>query len=283
MSKFIEMFSKDPNQMTGNQPLMEGTNPAPMLGGRPTGYAANPLEEIGQAVTATVKQQIELFEMFTGCQTRNRYHIFITNRAGVQTYLFKGKESSNCCQRNCYPPGFRPYEMRLRHMSSSDSKDDFSGYYAKFEKPCKLACCCFCRPVSTGKYWENEVPFGKIVEPCVICSPAFEVYDSNGEVKYKIILSWFQCGFLCRATWFGPCFDTHLKIVDRDGKNVGSVLKKARGIRGLISDCDTFTITFPDNASAQDKMTLLGGTIMIDYSYFENDDRSCLQKCFYRC
>ena len=48
-----------------------------------------------------IKQKVELFEVITGCETKNRYNIFIRNYDGSFLYLFKVKENSNFCVRFC--------------------------------------------------------------------------------------------------------------------------------------------------------------------------------------
>lgn len=50
---------------------------------------------------AFIKQKIELMEVFTGCETKNRYKVFIRYPDGRTLYLFKAKEDSGCCERQC--------------------------------------------------------------------------------------------------------------------------------------------------------------------------------------
>lgn len=67
------------------------------------GFAPDPMAVLAEARTAIVKQQIELLEVFTGCETKNRYHVYITTHSGQFVYLFKCKEESDCCARMCCP------------------------------------------------------------------------------------------------------------------------------------------------------------------------------------
>ena len=67
----------------------------------PLGYTLNPIIALESATTAIVQQEIELMEVLTGCETQNRYHVYITTNTGQNVYLFKCKEQSTWCERNC--------------------------------------------------------------------------------------------------------------------------------------------------------------------------------------
>jgi hypothetical protein len=67
------------------------------------GFAPDPMAVLAEAKSAIVKQQIELLEILTGCETKNRYHVYITTHSGQFVYLFKCKEESDCCARMCCP------------------------------------------------------------------------------------------------------------------------------------------------------------------------------------
>jgi hypothetical protein len=41
------------------------------------GFTPDPMFQLSQAKTAVIKQQVELFELITGCETQNRYHVYI--------------------------------------------------------------------------------------------------------------------------------------------------------------------------------------------------------------
>ena len=72
-----------------------------LFGGKPMGFCADPLFQLSQAKSAIIKQQVELLEILTGCETQNRYHVYITTHSGEFVYLFKCKEQSGWCDRNC--------------------------------------------------------------------------------------------------------------------------------------------------------------------------------------
>ncbi len=67
------------------------------------GFCMDPMEKLNDAKSAIIRQQIELMEILTGCETPNRYHCFITTNSGQFVYLFKCKEESSCFDRQCCP------------------------------------------------------------------------------------------------------------------------------------------------------------------------------------
>lgn len=64
--------------------------------------AEDPLEELKNAKEAIIKQKIEIFEILTGCETANRYYVYVKDpNSGDKNVIFKCKEQSGCCMRNC--------------------------------------------------------------------------------------------------------------------------------------------------------------------------------------
>lgn len=64
-------------------------------------FVSDPLAELATAKSAFIRQKIELFEIMTGCETPNRYHVSVTNGNNETVYLFKAREDSGWCTRNC--------------------------------------------------------------------------------------------------------------------------------------------------------------------------------------
>jgi len=59
------------------------------------------MSSLEKAVGASVRQKVELFEAITGCETRNSYNIFLEFPSNEYAYVFKCKEFSSWCERNC--------------------------------------------------------------------------------------------------------------------------------------------------------------------------------------
>lgn len=59
------------------------------------------LNSLRLANGAHIKQKVEIMEAFTGCETKNRYNVFLKHSDGTYVYIFKAKEDSSWCSRNC--------------------------------------------------------------------------------------------------------------------------------------------------------------------------------------
>ena len=131
------------------QPMVQPGAPGYMPPGQPgvpLMFVENPLQELAGSKVAIIEQQVELLEMLTGCETKNRYHVYIQNPYGQKQYLFKCKEESGWCERNCCPSDSRPFLMRVKHVSGqAQMTDDFSKTYAEFNRAFKCTCCCLAR------------------------------------------------------------------------------------------------------------------------------------------
>ena len=110
-------------------------------------FANDPMFELSRAKNAIIKQQISLLEMMTGCETANRYHVYIQTHTGEFIYLFKCKENSDWCVRNCVSSEARPFNMQIKHIVNNNDygQDDFANSFANFERPFKCTCCCLAR------------------------------------------------------------------------------------------------------------------------------------------
>ena len=93
----------------GMNPMMNGMGMNPMMGGVPGmmgygpanfQYCDDPLKELAQCTGAIIRQEIEMFEVISGCETQNRYQVFIQSPMGLK-YAFQCNEKSGCCSRCC--------------------------------------------------------------------------------------------------------------------------------------------------------------------------------------
>jgi hypothetical protein len=250
--------------------------------GVPMGFINDPLVELSHAVAAIIKQEIEILEIISGCETKNRYHVYIRNQQGGFTYLFKCKEESGWCVRQCCSSTARPFEMKVRHIQNGHDYglDDYMDTFATFTKPFKCTCCCLARPEMTGILTKNKLPIGKVVEPCTLCDAEYKIYNQRDEFKFRIDGSCCQCGMCCKNSCCGKCsdviFDVHnaSKSIQTQENRDGMIKKKSGGIKEFISDADTFELIFPIDATAEEKLMLIGTVLMIDYRHFEDDSTS---------
>ena len=50
-------------------------------------YCEDPIKELNQCTLAIIRQEIEMFEVYSGCETQNRYQVFIQSPMGIK-YAF---------------------------------------------------------------------------------------------------------------------------------------------------------------------------------------------------
>lgn len=69
----IPMMTTEPNY-----------NGAPMsMGYMPTNLINGP-HELSQCTWAIIRKQVEMFEVLTGCETQNRYYVFLQSSIGLK-------------------------------------------------------------------------------------------------------------------------------------------------------------------------------------------------------
>ena len=246
------------------------------------------LSELVKAREVVVEQKIELMEVLTGCETPNRYNVFLVDKERQKTFLFKCKESSNCFCRNCVPSSNRSFYLKMHHIISSNKNTDYKHTIADFERDFMFTCFCCCRPQMNGFFKGEETDnnngfsqekrigesMGKVVEP-FSCGPTLLIYGSDGKIRWKIYGEYCQCGFWARDISLGKFYEVDFWIYDYDTdvssqKPVGNIHKVFKGLNELVTDCDAFILTFPKKANAIERLLLIGSIIMIDYRFYED-------------
>ena len=192
-----------------------GVGYMPPMQPNPMVFVENPLQELAASKVAIIEQQIELLEMITGCETKNRYHVFLQNPYGQKKFLFKCKEESGCCERNCCPSDARPFLMKVKHITGQNQmQEDFQKVYAEFNRAFKCTCFCLARPSMNATFAKSKVFFGKVVEPFTCCDPIFNVFDKDKAIHFRIRLDCCQCGFCCRNSCCGKLSSVTLNIYE---------------------------------------------------------------------
>ena len=60
-------------------------------------YYEDPMKELNQCSGEILRQEIEMFEVYSGCEKQNRYQVFIQSPMGIK-YAFQCNERSSCCE-----------------------------------------------------------------------------------------------------------------------------------------------------------------------------------------
>ena len=269
----------DPN-LTG-APMAMPMGPMPYLINSPQNfvYFMDPMTELSQSSGAIIRQQVEMLEVVTGCETQNRYHVFIETPMGLK-YAFKCNERSGGCARCCCAPSNRELEMIIRHVISHEQLDgDLAKIFVRIEKPCTCPCCCFCRPHMDVRLEDTNKFIGQIREPCTCCDLDTEVYDSVGNLRYLITGDCCQLGLCCGST-AQKLASINFNILE-GGRVVGSFKKLSSSFGEFFSKADSYRVGFPPNARPEDKMLLIIAGLMIDYQFFEKDEDTPTQSYYY--
>ncbi|XP_044741630.1 phospholipid scramblase 2 [Chrysoperla carnea] len=202
-----------------------------------------------------VHQKVELLEVFTGFETRNKF--VIKNSLGQQVYY--AVEDSDCCTRNCCGP-MRPFDMRIF--------DNFRNEVIHLNRPLACDSCCFpCCLQSVEVSSPPGTVIGTVEQNWSLCYPSYSVKNEFGATVLNIE------GPLCKFSCFG---DVKFKVMSADGSTkVGKISKQWSGlIREGYSDSDNFGITFPLDLDVKVKATLLGACMLIDMMFFEKSNNN---------
>lgn len=248
----------------GYMPGMMGYGPQNFM------YCEDPMKDLAISTGAIIRQQIEMFEAYSGCETQNRYQVFIQSPMGLK-YAFQCNERSGCCGRCCgCSTDCRSLEIVVRHVSSPAEIDaDISKIFLRANKPCTLGCCC-CRPYMDVKLAEENKYLGKVREPFTCCDKDAEIYDENGHLKYTISGDCCQFGLCCGSS-AEKLAEIEFKIT-QNNEIVGMMKKMNASLGEYFTKADSYKISFPNKATPEEKMLFIIAGLLIDYQNFENNE-----------
>ncbi len=275
-------YGSNPYQAQGyaNQPMPPTAMPPVHFAGITYTYVLDPMQELALSPSVLIRQQPQFFEQISGCESPNRYFVFSQSPQTGFKMLFKCKEQSECCQRNCCSASMREFVMDIKHIANAGAlNENFQNSFVHVNKPFKCTCCCLERPEMIANYSANGELVGKVKQPFSCCDPIFTIYDNAGTMRYYIYADCCQCGLCCS----GPCAKMSEVIFNiyRDanmGQPIGSIVKKIANFSELITSADSYQVNFPADARPNEKLLLIITGLMIDYQFFEeragNDDNT---------
>ena len=275
-------YGSNPYQAQGyaNQPMPPTAMPPVHFAGITYTYVLDPMQELALSPSVLIRQQPQFFEQISGCESPNRYFVFSQSPQTGFKMLFKCKEQSECCQRNCCSASMREFVMDIKHIANAGAlNENFQNSFVHVNKPFKCTCCCLERPEMIANYSANGELVGKVKQPFSCCDPIFTIYDNAGTMRYYIYADCCQCGLCCS----GPCAKMSEVTFNiyRDanmGQPIGSIVKKIANFSELITSADSYQVNFPADAKPNEKLLLIITGLMIDYQFFEeragNDDNT---------
>lgn len=274
----VPIVGTDPN-LTGVPFGMDYMPPNLINGPQNFVFIQDPLTELSQCSGAIIRQEVEILEALTGCETQNRYHVFLQSPMGLK-YAFKCSERSNGCARCCLSPECRPLHIVVRHIISIDElSGDLAKIFVNVEKPCECGCCCFCRPYMDVRLTDSNRSLGRVRQPCTCCDKDAEVYDPVGNLRYEIVGDCCQIGLCCGRT-IEKMSNIRFDIV-QNGNIVGVIRKLSSSFGEFFTKADSYQVSFPPHATPEDKMLFIIAGLMIDYQYFEKNDDSPSSHYYY--
>ena len=235
------------------------------------------LAKFGPAIKAYIDQYYKISDMFVCCPLYYNYRISLQyEEKGDAYFLFDTKEYSPVCSHDCCPNQARTFDMELRSISIEEKF--MRKRFAKLNKPYRCACSCLCaccsRPTLNVSIKGGTEFLGSIVEIRTLCTPTLYIYNKAKNWKYKISGSCSQCGYCCKDLCCGMCNNCVFEIYpagdDPDAKALGVIKKVKMSGKKRKPDYEQVEVTFPINASCQDKCLILSSCIFIEMLYFQN-------------
>lgn len=241
---------------------------------------------MADAPALLIRQKTDKLEIFCpALQKRNKYKIAVLADVNNPEFdqkwsdstfkslpdAMKAKEESDfCCRVFC---------MNMREFTMDISGGDNVVY--KIHRPfkCSIYCCCILlNPQELTISDDQGNVIGRTVHD-FRCMPAccgktyLNVEDKDGAVQYQI-----EHNVCCNANMLNPaypcCFPiNHFGIYNADmTQEVGSLENIFPGcnFRGLCApEADNYKLTFPTDATPDQKAMLLGSTMLIEFLFFE--------------
>ena len=238
-----------------------------------------------------VRQALEVVEMLTDCETKNRYSFTpiplgtpiptAPNSSWSKEYrsaagfnpLLKGKEESECFERICCPL-FRGFRM--------DLLDGNGNAFITFDRPFKCDPCyvpgcitCNTQEMSVSAAGGGTIAHAKMVTgPCCTsgcCNNKFEVY------KGEAILFTMEVNDCNSKTGGSNCFAPTccnealtVDVTDASGNMLPPQTFVWPGCNcGGLNDLTNMVVSFPDNMTADDRTALLLGMMLIEFTVME--------------
>jgi hypothetical protein len=195
--------------------------------------------------------------------------------------LFFAIDDSSSCSKCCTNISAN-MQIKLKQMKNQKISEDFdSNNFAIFSKD--FSCSCFgCSIELKGNYRTKEGScFGVISKKYTSGDPVFEIKSPQGIVLYSIITENCQCGLCC-----GSCCFSYQKIVfnihkgmasNISGRNnvnteknkvIGTISKNSVQLNTIKSDSNNLSITFPTDATPENKLSMIGVAMLINFYYY---------------
>jgi len=207
-----------------------------------------------------------------GCEAKTEFKYLIGD-----TQIAQSLEDTDCCCRIFCSP-IHPFKMRVQELQTEAE-------LLTVDRPLKCAasgckCCCY-QEISVTSGGQL---LGQVKEDCYYCVPSLTVTKADATGLYKVHPP-TCCGGCCVncCTEGNPCGKGCCKVPFRvypaaqaetggDAPFIGKILKKPKSLATeIFTDSNAFVITFPEQASVDEKAMLVGTSIFLNALFFEED------------
>lgn len=211
-----------------------------------------------------------------GCEAKDEFKWFDTTDE-ANTQIATSLEDSNCFCRLCLC-GCHEFTMDVKDLNTSDVIMSMHRPFGCLVSPCK--CCCF----NTMTMSANGRKIGSIEEEFYCCVPRMMVKDGEGRNIYKLHQP-TCCGGICvdccaeGKNCMAVCCKVPFHIfpasqadTDNGAANVGKILKVPKSLMTeFFTDAEAFDVTFPEDASVEQKAVLAGSAVYLNANFFESE------------
>jgi len=257
-------------KVISTQPPMAG-QPGPGYPGQVMAVAAPPaipgcpvgLEYLAQLDQVLVNQQVEMMEVLTGIETKNRFQIL--NNQGQQIYF--AQEESGLCHRICCGPQ-RGYVFHIT--------DNLNQVVMRVRR--EFYCCrgCYICPCESCNYY-NAIEDGQgnllgyVSNLFFCCKPKFGIFDAQMQKVAEIRGGCCPIQCVCGCTG-----DRDFPVVESGTEAQWGTVSKVWP--GALKDCftkaDNFRVAFPANMDPKKKALMLGSVFVIDMMIYEQQNNN---------
>jgi len=223
-----------------------------------------------------IRQQFNMIEGLTGCTVPHTFNIYPLGKDGDKKggKLLKGSELSGFCARQCLPNGCRPFKVQIKLHDESEQLDNEP--FLMLDRPCKCTCLCFNRPelIVTNVEDGKDEYLGKVTDVWTMCNIVNEIYDKDNNLKYRIEASCCQLSLHCKAPC-DACQTVDFEIKTPSGEVIANIQKRSQGcVAAMVTDPSNFAVTFPAQATKEDKALITSAVILLDYRHFDEKPNS---------
>ena len=229
-----------------------------------------------------IDQYYKISDLFVICPIYFNYRISLEYRVSQENdeqqkfeayHLFTTKEITPACSHNFLPNQSRQIDINIFNYIVEPKEKEMQKFIT-IRKPCRCAFSCFCA-CCTRPIFEVVTPIetlGKIIEIRTLCDPVLHVLDVNDNIIYIISTKCCQCGYFLRDSFCDnrKCARCMFIISDKNNNGIGKIFKDHRSGKRIQPDYDQMVITYPAEASCQEKILILCASLSIEYLYFQN-------------